>query len=66
MFCGRRVALTAPAAGYQRALRDPNYRPVCDACGRNVQTESSAATGLNPQMLDALDMLLTKNPKKLT
>ncbi|HYF79447.1 MAG TPA: hypothetical protein VD973_20265 [Symbiobacteriaceae bacterium] len=64
ILCGRQVKLAAPSPQFAKALREPRYRPVCAACGQLSQTEAVASSGINPQMLDAMDHVLAKNPTR--
>lgn len=57
-MCGRLESVQPSDPAFAKIEVKPGYKHICHLCNGTAGRDAQTATGLNPQMLDALDRLI--------
>lgn len=63
MLCGMPETVAPADEAYRKSQTNPGYRHVCRACSGQAGREAQSATGLNPDVLDAVERLVIRGPR---
>ncbi|MGE5673869.1 MAG: hypothetical protein ACM3XM_08270 [Mycobacterium leprae] len=64
ILCGRLDTVYPGEAAYDRSQSSPTYKHICRVCGGSAGREAQQVTGLNPEMVDAMDKFVRMPPRR--